>query len=362
MVARLVKNGELTDPRWISAFSEVPRERFVPRFLLPAANGPREICAEDDEATWLRLVYTDEPLIVSADGLYPTSSSSQPSLMAAMLQSLRCDGREHVLEIGTGTGYNAALLCHGLTDHRVASIDIDPQLTGAARARLQALGYRPEIACGDGEAGYPQAAPFDRLIATCSVARVPAAWRRQVRPGGLILVNLYRELGGGALALLSVDAEGQASGFFEPYHGGFMPSLTVARTPAVELIPDQGHATSVPARPTPITAGILCDDTFGMLAALRINAQQVTLLPDDSPEELWLVSLDGSWACQTTNRHDEPIVTQDGPVKLWDQIESAYNIWDQLGRPPRHLFGLTVTTTGRHIVWHGDSEHQLWSL
>lgn len=362
MVTGLISGHELSDPRWISAFSQVPREHFVPRFLVPSADGMREVSGDQDEAGWLRLAYADEPLIICASGPYPTSSSSQPSLMAAMLQSLRCTGAERVLEIGTGTGYNAALLCHGLADDLVASIDIDPQLVAAAQALLHALGYKPDLGCGDGEAGYPQAAPFDRIIATCSVARVPAAWRQQTRPGGLILVSLYRELGGGALALLRVDTDGQASGQFEPYRAGFMPTRNVDRTPAADLIPDYDTTAGVPARRTTITADLLREDSFGMLAALRTNAQQIILLPDNGPEELWLVSRDCSWACQTTDSNGDPLVTQDGPVRIWDQIESAYATWDALGKPARHTFGLTVTPNGQHIIWQGNPEHQLWRL
>jgi methyltransferase of ATP-grasp peptide maturase system len=362
MVTGLINDRGLSDPRWISAFREVPREHFVPRFLSPMADGQHEVSRGEDDAVWLRLVYADEPLTISTNGAYSTSSSSQPSLMAAMLQSLRCTGPERVLEIGTGTGYNAALLCHGLSDDQVASIDIDPHLIDTARARLAALGYKPDLACGDGEAGYPQAAPFDRLMATCSVARVPAAWRHQTRPGGLILVNLYRELGGGALALLSIDADGEASGRFEPYHAGFMPSQNIARTPAADLIPDHDRTTGCPRRRTPVTADLLRDDSFGMLAALCTDAQQVTLLPEHGPDELWLVSRDGSWACQTSNCDGDPIVSQDGPSRIWDQVESAHDTWISLGQPARSTFGLTVTTTGQHIIWHADPEHQLWHL
>lgn len=362
MVTTLIQKTGLSDPRWIGAFGDVPREHFVPRFLILSADGSREVRREQDEAAWLRLVYADEPLTILASGPYPTSSSSQPSLMAAMLRSLDCTGAERVLEIGTGTGYNAALLCHGLSDSQVTSIDIDPRLVGAARARLAALGYEPRLACGDGEVGCPHAAPFDRLIATCSVSRVPGAWQRQTRPGGLILVSLYRELGGGALALLSIDRDGRASGTFEPYHASFMPTRNLARTPAADLIPDHDRTSGIPARRTAVTADLLRDDSFSMLAALRTAAQQVTLLPEDGPEELWLVSRDGSWARHTTGSDGTPVITQDGPVRIWDQIESAYATWDSLGRPARHTFGLTVTPTGQHIVWHDHPAHQLWYL
>lgn len=100
LVAALISNHGLADPRWIRAFGQVPREHFVPRFLIPSPNGPHEVRRDQDQAAWLRLVYANEPLIISVNGPYSTSSSSQPSLMAAMLQSMRCTGTEHVLEIG----------------------------------------------------------------------------------------------------------------------------------------------------------------------------------------------------------------------------------------------------------------------
>src|SRR5262249_50607853 len=152
-----------------------------------------------------------------------------PSLMARMLEALDITGTERVLEIGTGTGYNAALLCEGLDDGgHVVSVDIDGGLVEAARAHLSSLGYAPTVATVDGEAGYPDPAPYDRIIATCSLPRVPVEWIAQTAEGGLILLNLFRDLGGGALALLRVEG-GQASGHFLPTYGGFMPTRTLAR-------------------------------------------------------------------------------------------------------------------------------------
>lgn len=361
MVSALWQSGVLSDDRWIRAFSEVPRQEFAPSFLVQTSDGMREVCA-DDEDLWLKLVYADEPLIITADQYGPTSSSSQPSLMAEMLESLRCTGEERVLEIGTGTGYNAALLCNGLSDRRVSSIDIDEGLIGQARARLSDLGYSPDLAAGDGEVGYPDSAPFDRLIATCSVVRVPSPWLRQMRPGGLILVNLYREFGGGALALLTVDDRGEATGHFEQYRAGFMPSRNVMRTKAVDLLPDHGRIAGVEARPTQVAASMLEDQTLSMLTALYIDAQQVTLLPNDRPEEFWLVGLDGSWACQNESEDGQPTVRQGGPARIWEQVEAVYETWTALGRPARETFGVTVSPRGTHTIWHGEPDYPLWVL
>lgn len=235
-------------------------------------------------------------------------------------------------------------------------------LVDNARSRLSDAGYFPDLATGDGEAGYQDAAPYDRLIATCSVERVPLAWVSQMNPGGLVLVNLYRALGAGVLVLLRVDDRGEASGHFEPYRAGFMPSINVSRAQAVDLMPDHAQVESAESRPTDVRAATLNDDAFGMLAAFSVDAQQFTLLPDDRPEELWLVGQDGSWASLSEDASSGPLVRQGGPAGLWDRIEAAYKMWVLLGKPKREAFGLSVSTTGRHTLWHKDKGYPLFSL
>jgi len=93
-----------------------------------------------------------------------------------------------VLEIGTGTGYNAALFAHRLGPDAVTTIDLDRELTEVARAHLDAYGTPAAravaVVTGDGALGCPQRAPYDRLIATCELPQIPGAWLAQVRPGG----------------------------------------------------------------------------------------------------------------------------------------------------------------------------------
>lgn len=101
------------------------------------------------------------------------SSSTKPDLMLRMLETLDVQDGHRVLEIGTGSGYNAALLAHRLGDDQVFSIDVDHELVDAARRRLDRIGRRPTLITGDGVNGLPEHAPYDRIIATCSVPAVP---------------------------------------------------------------------------------------------------------------------------------------------------------------------------------------------
>jgi protein-L-isoaspartate(D-aspartate) O-methyltransferase len=194
LAARLAASGALRERRWIKAFETVPRHHFVRQvFVDPAHTGTWELVdgtQAGQRERWLNLVYRDNALVtqLSEDGNF-LSSSSQPSLMARMLEALGFTGGERVLEVGTGTGYNAALLCAGLGSALVTGIDIDTGLVAAARGRLRELGCTPALAVGDGTDGYTGGAPYDRIIATCSLPQVPAAWIEQSAPGAIILVN-----------------------------------------------------------------------------------------------------------------------------------------------------------------------------
>lgn len=110
--------------------------------------------------------------------------------MARMLEALGVRDGDNVLEIGAGTGYNAALLCHRLGADRVTTVDLDEEITESARSHLAALGYRPAVVTGDGARGCPSRAPFDRIMVTCTLPRVPYAWLGQCRPGARILSPL----------------------------------------------------------------------------------------------------------------------------------------------------------------------------
>jgi protein-L-isoaspartate(D-aspartate) O-methyltransferase len=359
LAAGLTVSGALRTPRWIRAFETVPRHVFVPVIFTDSEGAYEQVdgTAPGQRGRWLDLVYRDEPLVtLLGDRGTWLSSSSQPSLMASMLEALDAVGGERVLEVGTGTGYNAALLCAGLGSDRVTSIDIDDGLVSQARGRLRELGCTPALAVADGTAGYPGAAPYDRIIATCSLPRVPPAWITQSSPGGLILLSLYRELGGGALALLRVS-DGQASGHFAPFYAGFMPTRDVARADAAELVgahwDEHGER-----RAAEVPASVLGEDDFGVFAALRLpGVQRIGMLPDGEPEQTWLVAGDGSWACQAG-----ATVRQGGPRRLWDQLEAMHRDWAGCDRPARQELGLTVTSSGEHRLWRGSENETGWVI
>ncbi len=186
LVDALVSSGAVHSPWLRRAFENTPREVFVPRFYHRSASGKKVLVEGTDPAQreqWLRGVYTDEALTVQltpAPDLVdrtgaPTSSSSMPTVMAGMLEALDLQPGHRVLEIGTGTGYNAALLCQHVGADNVASVELDPALADAARRALSELGLHPRVHTGDGAAGLITAAPFDRIIVTASTDHIPPA-------------------------------------------------------------------------------------------------------------------------------------------------------------------------------------------
>ena len=274
-----------SDPVWREAFEAVPRHLFVPYYYAGAVTGRQRLWGESpDRVTrerWLRGAYADAPLATRVRDGELVSSSSQPSLMAAMLAELEVEDGHNVLEIGAGTGYNAALLAHRLGDEHVKTVDLDPEITDSARRHLAAAGHHPVVVTGDGARGVPERGPFDRIIATCTLTSVPRAWLAQCRPGARILTPFAT----GLVALTVRDAE-HAEGRFLHTSAYFVP-LRGASTPEPEI----PHLGAVPARTRE-------HELFRFLLALT----QGSLAPQE-----------------------------------------AYALWEREGRPVRERYGITVS-------------------
>lgn len=334
-VADLIAAGALTDPAWRSVFAAVPRHAFVPvyhRTRLDEAGALVHEQITSEHPDWLSEVYSDQALSVRRD---VTSSSTSPPLMARMLESLQLTGTERVLEIGTGTGYNTALLCARLGADRVTSIDIDPDLVDDARSRLSELGYQPQLRAGDGAAGYAGRGPYDRIIATCRADLIPPEWIAQLRLGGIIVAPV-----GTGVATLTRAAPGAVTGWFEPYSSYFMPIrgttdrdrlATVARRAAT----DRGTTGS-----TTLDMSVYSSRDARFWLELAVPGTVRASMGDTD----LVYHQDGSWA-----RLVGGTVTQGGPRLLWSEIETAHTHWHQHENPDPRRIGITIDPTGQRI-------------
>ena len=162
MVDRQIAARGVRDRRVLDALRTVPREAFVPERLA-------------------ELAYDDTPLPIGQE-----QTISQPTVVAMMTQALALTGAERVLEIGTGSGYQAAILSR-LAKH-VYSIEILPPLGEAARDRLASMGYaNVSVRIGDGYQGWPEHAPFDRILLTAAPPSIPPALLAQLVEGGILV-------------------------------------------------------------------------------------------------------------------------------------------------------------------------------
>ncbi|HBY95779.1 MAG: methyltransferase, FxLD system [Ardenticatenaceae bacterium] len=249
LVEDLKDAGHIRTPRVEAAFRAIPRHLFLPG--LPVEQ-----------------VYSDEAIPTKQLDGAVVSSSSQPAIMAIMLEQLELAPGHRVLEIGAGTGYNAALMAHIVGDEgQVVTVDIDDDLVAGAREHLAAAGLdRVRVVRGDGGFGYPAAAPYDRIILTVGAGDVAPAWREQLSAGGRLVLPLSLKGPQKAVAFEPVDrhlasVSVRDCGFMR-LRGAFAEpsgtSIQIGPEPGLSLVSDNRLAADVAALYQSLT-GPSCD-------------------------------------------------------------------------------------------------------
>ncbi|HEX5497367.1 MAG TPA: hypothetical protein VFX70_22620 [Mycobacteriales bacterium] len=231
-------------------------------------------------------------------------------------------------------------------------------LVGQARDRLAAIGYRPTLVAADGLAGWPDGAPYDRILGTCSTRRVPAAWLAQIRAGGMIVANV-----GQGVVPLRVDAGGSASGWFLPGPASFIearPADAPDGMPfdaAVDLVYAQGDST----RSADPLVGI-GDEAFWFVVHVVMPGHVWFELHEDDNTTYCLVDpMTRSWY-RATRAADRMTVTQAGSRRVWDDLAAIHVRWEAANHPSHDRLGLTVTPAGRHTLWVDEPGRRAWTL
>ncbi|MEU4209525.1 methyltransferase domain-containing protein [Streptomyces sp. NPDC026206] len=372
-----MSDGALS-PDWAPAFAAVPRSAFLPDLMWPFDMSTAKSVAvskADDPEAWQRYAESDVPVVTQWDdgqhtgtepGHVPTSSASMPSVVFRMLRDLDVCPGDRALEVGTGTGWNAAILAHRLGAQNVVTVEVDEAVAESARAALEQFGLPAQVIHGDGFQGYPDGAPYDRIIATCGLRSFPFAWVEQCRPGGMIVApwGTHYSNGDAVARLVVADDGGSASGAFTgPVE--FMKLRAQRLSPVVHRDYVAGSVADGEESSTTITEAELVGDRFSpqsFALGLRVRGC-LNVIADkrDGARPVWFYGLtDRSWACVQFRDQDTARVWQSGPRRLWDEVEVAYRWWLGRDKPEHTRFGLTVTPEEQR-AWLDDPADS-WAL
>ncbi|MEV0039435.1 methyltransferase domain-containing protein [Streptomyces sp. NPDC050804] len=374
----LLGRGALA-PEWTDVFKAVPRSLFLPDvfWAYDTTTGHSEHVARgDDPVGWERAAYRDVPLVTQWDdgrhtgtepGFTGTSSASMPSVVASMLGDLEVSEGMRVLEVGTGTGWNAGLLAHRLGGENVVSVEIDPAVAARASNALKRAGLTPLVIEGDGRDGWAPGAPYDRVIVTAGVRVIPPRWLEQTRPGGVILAPWGTHYSNqDALVRLTVGEDGRAVGPFLR-----MVEFMKLRDQRLDWNLFRGHVRSFPGDAdvsgTAMPLAELGDPyetpyfVTGLCVPDCAHVVNVGESGETGDAKAWFFDFRSrSWAAVVfTPGAADATVYQSGARRLWDEVEHALTWWIDGGRPEYDRFGLTVARDGGTTPWLDDPSNNL---
>lgn len=370
----LATQGVLTDPLWHRAILAVDRTRFLPKMIYgpdPAHPG-WECPVTRSDPRWERWTAGDFALVTQVDdgepagpggrGRLATSSISQPSLVLAMLQALGARDGHRVLEIGTGTGYNTALLCHALTEQAVVSYEIDQGLAESAVKNLATAGFHPTVLADDGGVSPVNGVDtgvFDRVIATVAArGEIPLSWVRQVQENGIIVTPFEVGNTPGVLLRLRVHGDGTATGHFIGDAAFMVLRSQRPDTRRVQDLVDE-NAPDVRGGHTEVNPRVVAYRNQGWQLALGHLIPDLRYAVHEASEghpewageaSVYVATPDGSWALGEYTPRGGPYETQqNGARDLWAEISTAWDEWERFGSPGRDRLGVTVDEHGTHL-------------
>ncbi|GCE20885.1 rRNA adenine N-6-methyltransferase family protein [Dictyobacter kobayashii] len=307
---------------------------------------------------YTKIIYSDGALVTQVNERgWPSSSSSMPTVMALMLEALAIQPGQRILEIGVGTGYNAAIMTMLTGDPRlITSIEIDKGLAQQAQQALLGTVGPVNVVVGDGYQGYPEHAPYDRIIATASVPLIPPAWIQQLAPGGRLVTDLHGSLASGFL-IMEKTQDGSISGYFQEQPLHFMPLITeqlpqtsfstiknLLQEPRRELFPLDNNS------PFP---GILENHSYRWFLQWFLPDTHISRQIQGDAEYIYLYNpkhctilrfqqLNGKWAGDVH-----------GAYPLWQKVQDAHATWKALKKPAPQHYRLEINARNQTILYVG---------
>ncbi|MGW6532710.1 protein-L-isoaspartate O-methyltransferase family protein [Streptomyces venezuelae] len=354
--------GAFRSPWLRAAFDAVDREAFVPDAFwgYDTDDSGRQMVIDRavDKEAWRRAVWgTHRSLITQMDdgvtaeqgphkGAF-TSSISALDIVFEKLNQLTVEPGHNVLHIGTGSGYDSALLSEGvgIGCGSLTTVELEPALAAGGAKNLRGAGYTPTTVCGDGLEGWLATAPYDRIISTAAVRSVPRPWREQCNDGAVILAPFNTLYARGGLLRLRIQGR-VASGRFV---GGACYMWVRSQRPVHRLRPPaDSHKEASPIDPEEILGRGWAQDF-----ALGLYLPDVSFSHrgegEDKQVQLWdepgtsvaIVDYDEWWRTDA--------VTVYGDRNLWSELVGAYSEWRLAGQPHYTRSGLTCADDGEHF-------------
>ncbi len=330
MIDMLVAKQYLRSPSVEEAFRAVPRHTFLPGVPLAEVYSGRAVVIRQDERGT------------------PTSSSSEPGVMAVMLEQLQPERGGRVLEVGAGTGYNAALLAYLVGDEgAVTAIDIDEGVAREARAHLIEAGFaRVRVVHGDGWLGAHERAPFDLIEATVAVPDLSPHWIEQLVDGGLVLVPL--QLRGGAQLLVAFRRRGERLTSDSVRGGGFMPLRGPhgARPSETEVV--DGYRATLAERQSDRDFALLRDllrteprretlgdigSWYGWYLRLALEEPRAVILSNEGPRDEWR-ALPGVFDAARRSLAVLDVKENGAALVSYGEASAAYRVREAMSRRP----------------------------
>ncbi|MFI2431232.1 methyltransferase domain-containing protein [Streptomyces sp. NPDC018693] len=360
-------------PEWHAAVCATPRHLLVPRWWERIPESPAEewslVVPPTGSRELLGAAYTDKTLVTRVGPLHadhaqsdekatgsPTSSSTLPGLIVSMLHLLDAKPGHKVLDVGTGSGYSAALMGRRIGDAHVTSVDVDSYLVEAARARLAAFGRAPRMEAIDATGPLPDA-EYDRIMATVSVRPVPATWLHALRPGGKLVTTIACTA---LLITADMGEDGMARGSVQPDPATFMETRQEADYPpklnAVFGAARDAEGNDVRTADGPIP-DLWREWPLRWLYELDTPGTETRAATDaDGRRIVWLLASDGSWARAVGD--ETGTVHQSGPRRLWDDLERVRRKWEEGNRFSLHSMSVVLSPDGSTLTAPGGG----WSF
>ncbi len=318
------------------AFLQVPRHLFVEHYYQQRGSS---LTWDLVQAT-MESVYQDQPLVIQIDQRgRPTSSSSQPSIMAIQLEALDLESGQSVLEIGAGTGYNAALI--GVLvgqGGEVTSIDIDGDLVLEASKMLARAGANNvRILQEDGFVGCLAYAPYDRILATCSVGSIPRAWFDQLKLRGLLVCNMVTSLAS-LFVRVEKNESGNLEGRFLDLAATYMPMHTGTLPPKTTV--DWAYYDSLPCTSMCLSEcfeSLLKNPAYSLLLHRFLAGITKRYRSSDGQVQLYLLINDTAIQVK-----DDVLTIYGNNAWVEQQIKQSIDLYRDLGQPPITEYHISI--------------------